>query len=378
MPGQNHLVKLLGVSGKTVELERDPDVLDTWFSSALWPFSTLGWPDETPELEHHYPTSVLVTGFDIIFFWVARMMMMGEWLTDQEPFSIVYLSGLIRDPYGKKMSKTKGNVIDPLNIIEKYGTDAFRFTLAAFAAQGRDVKMSEKRVEGYRNFVNKLWNATRFALMHLKEGITDIPVDHTSLADKWILSRLGRTATKVSEAIDDYRFNEAASAAYNFVWHELCDWYIEAAKPALYGKKGEASQQATLSVLWRVLRDTLILLHPFMPFVTEEIWHKLPGTRGSIMKAVFPTDTPEAKDLARDAAAEEAMQTVIDVITGVRNIRGEMNVAPSLTLKATLRTKEVGIRKAFGASNGNLFRQFMGESWFSRWKRCTRMPNCIM
>jgi valyl-tRNA synthetase len=331
-------------------LTRETDVLDTWFSSALWPFSTMGWPEKTPLLKTFYPTSVLVTGFDILFFWVARMMMMGIHFMKEIPFKDVYVHALVRDEHGKKMSKSKGNVIDPLNIIDKYGTDAFRFTLAAFAAQGRDVKMSEKRVEGYRNFVNKLWNATRFSLMHLKEGFTDIPFDQVSLADKWILSRLGRTADKVSEALDDYRFNEAASAAYNFVWHELCDWHIEAAKPALYGKKGEASQRVTLSVLWRVLRDTLILLHPFMPFVTEEIWHKLPGTSGSIMKAVFPTDTPEARDLTRDAVAEEAMQTVIDVITGVRNIRGEMNVAPSLALKITLRTRDTHIREVVEAN----------------------------
>jgi valyl-tRNA synthetase len=324
-------------------LTRETDVLDTWFSSALWPFSTMGWPDNTPLLKTFYPTSVLVTGFDILFFWVARMMMMGIHFMKEIPFKDVYVHALVRDEHGKKMSKSKGNVIDPLNIIDKYGTDAFRFTLAAFAAQGRDVKMSEKRVEGYRNFVNKLWNASRFSLMHLKEGVSDIPFDQVSLADKWVLSRLGRTADKVSEALDDYRFNEAASAAYNFVWHEFCDWYIEAAKPALYGKKGQASQQATLNVLWRVLRDTLVLLHPFMPFVTEEIWHKLPGTSGSIMKTVFPTDTAEATDLTRDAAAEKAMQTVIDVITGVRNIRGEMNVAPSLALKATLRSREAHI-----------------------------------
>jgi valyl-tRNA synthetase len=186
--------------------------------------------------------------------------------------------------------------------------------------------------------------------MHIKEGNLDIPADQISLADRWILSRLGRTMNKVSEALDDYRFNEAASAAYNFVWHELCDWYIEAAKPALYGKMGAKIQQATLSVLWRTLRDTLVLLHPFMPFVTEEIWHKLPGTRGSIMKAVYPIDAPDAKDLSRDTAAEDAMQVVIDVITGVRNIRGEMNVAPSLELNVTFRTRDARTRSIVEAN----------------------------
>ncbi|MCG6911705.1 MAG: valine--tRNA ligase [Deltaproteobacteria bacterium] len=330
-------------------LARETDVLDTWFSSALWPFSTMGWPQQTPLLKTFYPTSVLVTGFDILFFWVARMMMMGIHFMGKIPFKDVYVHALVRDEQGKKMSKSKGNVIDPLNIIDKYGTDAFRFTLAAFAAQGRDVKMSEKRVEGYRHFVNKLWNATRFSLMHIQDGATGIPREHISLADRWILSRLGKTVESVAGALDGYRFNEAASAVYNFVWHELCDWYIEAVKPALYGKLGDDSREATLSVLWRALRDTLVVLHPFMPFVTEEIWHKLPGTEGSIMKAVYPADAPAAADLAGDADAEEAMQLVMEIITGVRNIRGEMNIAPSLSLSVSLQTSRERIRRTVEA-----------------------------
>ncbi|MGD8304958.1 MAG: valine--tRNA ligase, partial [Desulfobacterales bacterium] len=216
------------------KLVQETDVLDTWFSSALWPFSTMGWPDKTPLLKTFYPTSVLVTAFDILFFWVARMMMMGIHFMKDVPFDDVYVHALVRDEHGKKMSKSTGNVIDPLTVIEKYGTDAFRFTLAAFAAQGRDVRMSEKRIEGYRHFVNKLWNAARFALMHIDKPHTEINTVALSLPDRWILSRLYHVTQKTAEAIDSYRFNDAASAVYNFVWHEFCDWYLEAIKPALY------------------------------------------------------------------------------------------------------------------------------------------------
>ncbi|MCP4687516.1 MAG: valine--tRNA ligase, partial [Desulfobacterales bacterium] len=265
------------------DLVRETDVLDTWFSSALWPFSTMGWPDETPLLKTFYPTSVLVTGFDILFFWVARMMMMGIHFMGGAPFKDVYVHALVRDEKGKKMSKSKGNVIDPLTVIDQYGADAFRFTLAAFAAQGRDIKMSEKRVEGYRNFINKLWNAARFSLMHVGDDSGSIPSEGLSLPDRWILSRLNRATRTVAEAIETHRFNDAASAAYNFVWHEFCDWYVEAIKPILYDKEDASRKEKTLPVLRRTLHDILILLHPFTPFVTEEIWWKLPGTEGSIM-----------------------------------------------------------------------------------------------
>jgi len=218
------------------DMVQDTDVLDTWFSSALWPFSTMGWPEETDLLKTFYPTSVLVTGFDILFFWVARMMMMGIHFMGDIPFRDVYVHALVRDEKGKKMSKSKGNVIDPLTVIESYGTDAFRFTLAAFAVQGRDVKMSEKRVEGYRHFVNKLWNAARFSLMHIQAAGGEIDRGKLTLADRWILSRLNRLGGKVTAALDDYKFNEAAGALYNFIWHEFCDWYLEAIKPALYGE----------------------------------------------------------------------------------------------------------------------------------------------
>jgi valyl-tRNA synthetase len=319
---------------------QETDVLDTWFSSALWPFSTMGWPEITPLLKAYYPTSVLVTGFDILFFWVARMMMMGIHFMGDVPFEDVYVHALVRDEDGKKMSKSLGNVIDPLTVIETYGTDAFRMTLAAFAAQGRDIKMSEKRVEGYRHFVNKLWNAARFCLMHLKPehgaGILG-PEAIRALPDKWILSRLEHVARTVAGALDDYRFNEAAGTLYQFVWHEFCDWYLEAIKPTLYDDQRVEAGETTLAVLRHVLQNTLILLHPFIPFVTEEIWHRLPGAEGSIMTAAFPADHAGRY---QDPGAETAMDLIIGVVTGIRNIRGEMNLSPSLALDAVVQSEE--------------------------------------
>jgi valyl-tRNA synthetase len=325
---------------KSGDLVQETDVLDTWFSSALWPFSTMGWPDDTPELKLFYPTSVLITGFDILFFWVARMMMMGIHFMEEIPFKDVYVHALVRDEEGKKMSKSTGNVIDPLSVIDTYGTDAFRFTLAAFAAQGRDIRMSEKRVEGYRHFINKLWNATRFALIHVNEKEDIVKPAHLSLADRWILSRLTRVTGTIAEALDGYRFNDAASAIYHFVWHEFCDWYLEAVKPALYGKEGDERLGATRGVLWHVLKDTLILLHPFVPFVTEEIWHKLPRTQGSIMGATFPLDAPAKGLPGEDDEAEAKMGLIFEMITGIRNIRGEMGIAPSLALDVTLQSDD--------------------------------------
>jgi valyl-tRNA synthetase len=327
-------------------LTQDEDVLDTWFSSALWPFSTMGWPDAPPLLKSFYPTSVLVTGFDILFFWVARMMMMGIHFMGAIPFRDVYVHALVRDEEGQKMSKSKGNVIDPLEIIERYGTDAFRFTLAAFAAQGRDIKMSERRVEGYRHFINKLWNAARFALMHLEhtDAAPATAAGGRSLADRWILSRLARAAAETRQALDTYRFNDAAAALYNFVWHEFCDWYLEAIKPALHRKLEAGAREASLAVLWRVLHDVLILLHPFIPFVTEEIWHKLPGTEGSIMRAAFPSDRDDAAGVEPDPEAEAQMGQLIDIITAVRNIRGEMGLPPGLALDAVVFSAAEGCR----------------------------------
>jgi valyl-tRNA synthetase len=284
----------------------------------------------------------LVTGFDILFFWVARMMMMGIHFMGQVPFKNVYVHALVRDEAGKKMSKSKGNVIDPLSVIEHYGTDAFRFTLAAFAAQGRDIKMSEKRVEGYRHFINKLWNAARFALMHLDRGYEAVNLQDLSLPDQWILSRLQHVTSEVAAALDSYRFNEAAGAIYNFVWHEFCDWYLEAIKPALYDKDRPDTLEATRAVLWRVLRDTLVLLHPFIPFVTEEIWHHLPGTDGSIMKAAHPADAAESN---RHQKAEAEMALLMEVITAIRNVRGEMNIAPSLSLQVQVQSDDSDTKK---------------------------------
>ena len=321
-------------------LTQESDVLDTWFSSALWPFSTMGWPDKTPLLKTFYPTSVLVTGFDILFFWVSRMMMMGIHFMGEVPFRDVYLHALVRDEDGQKMSKSKGNVIDPLNVIEQYGTDAFRYTMAAFTAQGRDIKMSEKRVEGYRNFINKLWNAARFALMHLTRGVDTVEASQLALPDRWILKRLADVTDQTSEALDNYRFNEAAALVYQFVWHEVCDWYLEAIKPRLYDESGATSGEAARQVLWLVLHDALLLLHPFAPFVTEEIWDKLPGTEGSIMRATFPgTDR-----YPHDMQAEDAMNTTMAVITGIRNIRGEMNIAPSAQLQVTVQSEGADTR----------------------------------
>ncbi len=322
------------------ELVQETDVLDTWFSSALWPFSTMGWPQNTDLLKTFYPTNVLVTGFDILFFWVARMMMMGmHFMEDEVPFDDVYIHALVRDEHGKKMSKSKGNVIDPLEVIEEYGADAFRFTLAAFAAQGRDVKMSTSRVEGYRNFVNKLWNAARFALMHITEDDTDFEMDKLALQEKWILSRCQATAKAVKDGIETYKFNEAASAVYQFVWHEFCDWFIETEKSALYEKEGGARRDTARAVLAKVLEEILIMLHPFMPFVTEEIYNIMPTTEGSVMKAAFPYDE-EVYDLCRNMDVERDMGFIFDVVSGIRNIRGEMNIQPSMRIKVLALTDD--------------------------------------
>jgi len=306
------------------QLTQDPDVLDTWFSSALWPFSTLGWPDATDELSTFYPTSVLVTGFDILFFWVARMMMMGIHFMGEVPFRDVYIHALVRDAEGKKMSKSKGNVIDPLEVMDRFGTDAFRFTLAALAAQGRDIKLSEERIEGYRHFVNKIWNAARLVLMNVdgeKRGKERLEY---TLADRWILTRLGQVSREISNALEEYRFNDGASLCYHFLWHELCDWYLEMAKEGLYSEDHRVKRSSRV-IVQEVLMAALKLLHPFMPFVTEEIWQMLPQSRGSIMIEMFP----EQSHFMRDEGAVKDMTLLMEAITGIRNIRGEMNISPS-------------------------------------------------
>jgi valyl-tRNA synthetase len=307
-------------------VRQETDVLDTWFSSALWPFSTMGWPKKTRDLEVFYPTSVLVTGFDILFFWVARMMMMGLKFMGDVPFRDVYIHALVRDAEGQKMSKSRGNVIDPLEVIEKFGTDSFRFTLAAFAAQGRDIRLSEERISGYRNFANKIWNASRFTLTHLQGYDPGKPAGEAQLtpADQWILSRANKTVAQVREGLDAYKFNEAASAVYQFLWHEFCDWYIELIKPALYQDQDPGRKWLAQNVLARVLDTSLRLLHPFMPFITEEIWQNLPGSEGSIMMAEFPRSR-ENEIYPRE---EARMELIMQVIGAIRNLRSEMGIPP--------------------------------------------------
>ncbi|MEW6162731.1 MAG: valine--tRNA ligase [Nitrospirota bacterium] len=328
------------------ELIQDEDVLDTWFSSALWPFSTLGWPDKTVDLETFYPTTVLVTGFDIIFFWVARMIMIGLKFMGDVPFRDVYIHALVRDIKGQKMSKSKGNVVDPLTMMDRYGTDAFRFTLAAFAAQGRDIKFSEERVEGYRHFVNKLWNAARFIIMNSElQAPSSKPnfsllTSHFSLPSRWIISRLAATADDINRALDEYRFNDAACDIYQFVWHEFCDWYIEMAKS---DTRNPELKNSVIGCLLYTLDASLRLLHPFMPYVTEEIWQKIKsweaGVRGQeleIKESIMVSHYP--RSLLRDYQAEEDMSYIIDAVTGIRTIRGELNISPSFELNVSIRT----------------------------------------
>jgi valyl-tRNA synthetase len=315
---------------------QDPDVLDTWFSSALWPFSTLGWPDEHSEFyKKFYPTSTLVTSFDILFFWVARMIMMGLHFTKQVPFKDVYIHALVRDAEGQKMSKSKGNVIDPLSIMDQYGTDALRFTLAAMASPGRDVKLSEQRIEGYRNFANKLWNAARFVLMNTEGHAIQHDPTQRSLADRWITIRLHRHINTVWQDLEAYRFDETANHLYQFVWHEFCDWYIELAKPRLAPDTPPEDAAATRATMVSTLETTLRLLHPLMPFITEEIWQKVPHHGDTIVRAVFPQPEPVSIE---DQVVEGIMTDVIAVITAIRTTRSELNVAPVQLLRAGLKT----------------------------------------
>ncbi|MBX3447235.1 MAG: valine--tRNA ligase [Parvibaculaceae bacterium] len=311
--------------GKKVDLTRDEDVLDTWFSSGLWPFSTLGWPDETPELKRYYKTDVLVTGFDIIFFWVARMMMMGLHFMQEVPFHTVYIHALVRDEKGQKMSKTKGNVIDPLKLIDEYGADALRFTLAAMAAQGRDIKLATSRVEGYRNFGTKLWNAARFCEMNecaRVEGFDPASVQQT--VNKWIAGEAARTASEITLALEAYRFNDAANAAYRFVWNVFCDWYLEFIKPLLMGEDEAAKAETRATAAW-ALDQILLMLHPFMPFVTEELWQRT-GEKGPKRESLLVTAAWPIHTGLGDTAADAEMDWVIRFISDVRSVRAEMNV----------------------------------------------------
>ena len=323
------------------ELLQDEDVLDTWFSSALWPFSTLGWPDKTEELKLFYPTSVLVTGFDIIFFWVARMMMMGVQFMGEVPFRHTYIHALVRDAEGKKMSKSTGNVIDPLSMIDTYGTDSLRFTLAAFAAMGRDIKLSEERIEGYRHFVNKIWNAARFALMNLPQdgGFAAESVELDTVVGthhQWMLHRLEEMKVGTRTSIAEYRFNDAAQNLYSFIWSEVCDWYLELVKPDM--QEGGEKQRIAQHVLYTVLCETMTLLHPIMPYVTAEIWAALPGNDATKTIALQPYPARREGCLKPEAAAD--MNMLQAVISAVRTIRAELSIAPSLKLKVVIRPSD--------------------------------------
>ncbi len=312
-------------------LHRDDDVLDTWFSSALWPFSTLGWPNDTPELKRYYPTSVLVTGFDIIFFWVARMMMMGLHFIREVPFRTVYIHALVRDASGQKMSKSKGNVIDPLALIDEYGADALRFTLAAMAAQGRDIKLSAERVGGYRNFATKLWNAARFAEINGCARDPDFDPHHAKeTLNRWIAHETAKAGKDITAALEAYKFNEAAASIYRFVWNVFCDWYLELAKPVLTGQDGAAKSETRAAAAW-ALDEILKLLHPFMPFVTEELWHVTAG-QGSRRHHMLALDAWPEHDGLDDAAAEAEIGWLIDLVSAIRSVRAEMNITAQIPL----------------------------------------------
>jgi valyl-tRNA synthetase len=362
--------------GRAVPLRQDEDVLDTWFSSALWPFSTQGWPERTPDLDRYYPTSVLVTGFDIIFFWVARMLMFGLKFMGEVPFRAVYLHGLIRDAEGQKMSKSKGNVIDPLDIIDgidltalvakrtsglmqprlaagiekatrkqypqgiaAYGTDALRFTFASLATQSRDLRFDLGRVAGYRNFCNKLWNAARFVMLAIDAASPPAApsvASATAPADRWIRSRLGATISAVEQAFDEYRFDFAASALYEFTWYEFCDWYLEIVKPVLQNAADPAAQHAARRTLFEVLEALMRTLHPLMPFITEDIWLRVAPLAGVAGPSIMLAPWPQATQFEHDAAAEAELRWVMQVVLGIRQIRGEMDISPARRLPLLL------------------------------------------
>ena len=325
---------------------RETDVLDTWFSSGLFPFSTMGWPDKTSDFETYYPNSALLTGYDILFFWVARMVMMGIKTTGRVPFPQVFLNGLVRDEHGRKMSKSLGNVIDPLNAIKEYGADTLRFTLTALTVMGNDCNLTDSVLKGYRNFINKLWNATRFTLFHIERLGEPEPIATVKpeIFDRWIVNRLKRAACDINRHLEAYRFNEAAKSIYSFVWHEFCDWYIEIVKPALFQKLGKGAQKAALSTVVHVLEQSLRLLHPIAPFVTEELWQKLrnsmdlnrfsPGgssqERETLMLADFPRFEPS--EIEEMPEAEE----LIELIKAIRNIRGENDIKPNVKIGMTV------------------------------------------
>jgi valyl-tRNA synthetase len=336
------------------ELSQDKDVLDTWFSSGLWPFSSLGWPDQTKDLEKFYPTTLLITAFDIIFFWVARMIMLGLRFMHEVPFRTVYINSLVRDAEGQKMSKSKGNVIDPLEVMEQYGTDAVRFTLAIMAAPGTDISLSPERMLSYRAFANKIWNATRFVLLNLKdicahrESAFDAAAeemlrsrrDELTLVDRWILSRLNRTIQETNDALETFRFHEASHRLYHFFWHELCDWYIEFLKPQLTNSRKLGERPLSFQTLVFVFDRALKLLHPFMPFITEELWQRLPHQGVSLTVQLFPRHREEWFD----SEADRQVEILEDVITKIRNLRAEVNIDPAKRIEVNLASTELSLQ----------------------------------
>ncbi len=339
----------------STHLHQDEDVLDTWFSSGLWPFSTMGWPDDTPELKYFYPTSVLCTGYDIIFFWVARMIMFGMSQMGEVPFHTVFIHGIVRDEQGRKMSKSLGNGIDPLKVIEKYGADSLRFSLTMGTSAGNDMRFYDSKVEACRNFANKIWNASRFVLMNAESDI--IPVEQAKLdaADKWILTRLNDAVRAVTDNLESYELSLASQKIYDFVWSEFCDWYIELTKTRLYGEDAEEKKSA-LSVLLYVLDATLRLLHPFMPFVTEEIYSYLPHTSGTIMRAPWPKEVPAFNfpEVAQN------MDGMMELVQSIRNVRADLSVPPSRRTHITIVTDEA--HRAFYTGAGAYFNKLAGAS----------------
>ncbi|HEV8701970.1 MAG TPA: valine--tRNA ligase [Candidatus Polarisedimenticolia bacterium] len=334
------------------ELRQDPDVLDTWFSSGLWPFSTLGWPEPTADLRRYYPTTVLVTGFDILFFWVSRMIMMGLHFMREVPFRRVYITGLVRDAEGQKMSKTRGNVVDPLELIDRYGADALRFTLAAMATPGSDLPLAEERMVGYRAFANKIWNAARFVLLNRGGGETgtsppSLPArDRLSVADRWILSRLSRLALSVEASLGTFRFDEMSNTLYQFLWHEYCDWYLEIAKPNLQPGADPADAERARAVLLHVLDAVLRLLHPVMPFLTEDLWQRIPHRGDTIALAPYPAPDPGLID----ERAEREIERIMEVVVRVRNIRAELNIDPGRRLPLRYRAHDREAREVIAGN----------------------------
>ena len=320
----------------STHIHQDEDALDTWFSSALWPFSTMGWPDNTELLKQFYPTSVLVTGYDIIFFWVARMLIMGMEFMKEIPFEKVFIHGLVRDSQGRKMSKSLGNGIDPLEVIEKYGADTLRFMLITGNTPGNDMRFYWERVEGTRNFANKIWNASRFALMNMEGYDKDAELAPYTLADKWILSRLQDTVKDVTGLLERFELGEAGRAIYDFIWSEVCDWYIEIAKPRLYNKEAAAERATAQHVLATVLVSAMKLLHPYMPFITEEIYQCLPHEAESIMISKWPV----ADENLIDPEAERGMNAIMDSIKAIRNMRAEVNANPGKKIPAIMLVSE--------------------------------------